>query len=127
MMIKEMKSYIICPECGYGFIYTTVGSREKLGTIYKNLFERHLDECVRCTEGVLTIREAKFKIDKVRKQSYELKWQCLSCKAEWTQLNSYIVVEGVSVGRALEKLKSETLCPLCLVKNSSRVLSMKRT
>jgi uncharacterized C2H2 Zn-finger protein len=125
MIIREMESYIVCPKCGYGFVYTTSYTREKIETIYKNLFKIHMDKCDHCKEAVLTIREAKFKIDKVRKQAYELKWQCFSCKAEWTQLNSCIVVEGASVGRALEKLKSETICPLCFVKGSGRVLSME--
>jgi len=127
MIIREMESYMVCPKCGYGFTYTTLHTHERLETIYKNLFKIHMGKCDHCEEGILTIREAKLKMDKVNKQEYTLRWQCLKCSTEWTHLNWHIVGEGVAIVQALEKLKSETACPLCLRKNSSRVLSVKKT
>ena len=126
MIIREMESYMVCPKCGYGFTYTTSHTREKLETIYKNLFKIHMGKCDHCEEGILTIREAKLKIDKVDAQRYTLRWQCSECKAEWTQFDSLTVGSGASIGRALEKLKSETVCPLCFVKNSSRMTKLQR-
>lgn len=125
-MIKEMESYMICPKCGYGFTYTTLHLHEKLETVYKNLFKIHVDKCTHCKEGVLTIREAKFKIDKIKDRGYTLRWQCSKCKAEWTQLNNYAVGKGVSISQSLEKIKSETICPMCFVKGSSRILGVHK-
>jgi rubrerythrin len=126
MIIKEMESYMMCPKCGYGFTYTVSHTREKLETIYKNIFKIHVGECAHCKDGVMTIREAKFKTDRVKDRGYTLGWQCSKCKAGWSELNNYAVGKGVSITQSLEKLKSETICPICHVKGSSRVFRLHR-
>lgn len=126
MMIKEIESYIICPKCGHGFTYSTSHTRQKFKTMYDDVFKTHMGECAHCREGSMTIREAKFKINNDKDKEYVLKWQCLSCKAVWTQFDNYVAKEDESIGRALEKLKSETVCPICFVENDSRLLRMHR-
>ena len=125
MVIKEMESYITCPKCGHGFTYSILQTREKFETIYNNVFKIHMGECAHCREGFVTIREAKFKMYKNKDKEYVLKWQCLKCDATWTQFDNYIARENESIGRALEKLKSETICPICFTKDV-RILRMHK-
>jgi Zn finger protein HypA/HybF involved in hydrogenase expression len=125
MIIKEMESYITCSKCGHGFTYSTLHTREKLETMYDDIFKIHMGECAHCREGFMTIQEAKFKVDNDKDKEYVVRWQCLSCQAKWTQFDNYTAKKNISIGRALEKLKSETTCPMCYTKNV-RVLSMHR-
>ena len=126
MIIKEMESYVVCPKCGYGFAYTTPHTREKFETIYKNLFKIHMGKCTHCEEGVLTIREAKFKVSRDKERANTLEWQCSKCKAKWVEFNSYTIGKETSVGQFLKGIVSETVCPMCFEKNSSRVIKLNR-
>ena len=125
MIIKEMESYIMCPKCGHGFTYSTLYTREKFETMYDDIFKVHMGECAHCSEGFMTIREAKFKIGNNKDKEYVIRWQCLSCQSKWTQPDNYSTKRDGSIGRALEKLRSKTTCPICLTKNA-RVLSMHK-
>lgn len=126
MIIEEMESYITCSKCDHGFTYSTLHTHQKFETMYDDIFKIHMGRCVHCKEGVLTVREAKFKVIRKKVREYIIRWQCLECGTHWTQPDNHIFKEGASIGRELEELKSKTTCPICLTK-SARVLSMHIT
>jgi len=125
MIIKEIRAYIMCSECGSGFEYSALSVHTRLEDVYSSYLQYYLNDCVQCHKGTLIVRDVECR-SLPSKALYEIRWQCNVCGSTWVQ-TEYISKEELGSGGLLKRFKSTLECPnsKCMSRNK-RLLGMHR-
>lgn len=111
MIVEEVSASIVCSKCGYGFDYSALAIHSKLEDIYSDYLKNHLDDCVRCNKGKLTLKNVKCILKQdMPKHLYNIRWQCEKCGARWVQ-KEFISRDQLVNGDALKKFRASIVCP----------------
>lgn len=125
MIVEEVSASIVCSSCGYGFDYSALSIYTELEDVYNDYLKRHLEDCVKCDKGKLTLRDVKCTMQQnMPKHIYNIKWQCIKCGARWVQ-KEFISRNQLVNGDALRTYRSSIVCPHC-ASTDKRLIGMSK-
>lgn len=111
MIVEEVSASIVCSKCGYGFDYSALSIYTELEDVYNDYLKVHLDDCIKCTNGKLVLKNVKCILKKnMPKHIYNIRWQCTKCGARWVQ-KEFISRDQLIHGDALRGFRSSIVCP----------------
>lgn len=128
MMIKSLRAYIICTECGHGFVYSASLIHHRLKDIYRIYLKPQLRWCAKCREDSLVIRDLECKVRSPKTRECFITWKCMKCGMRWTHIE-HIDKSKLAEGKLISQIVPDVTCPNmhCLTSKDIIMVSMSNS